>query len=51
MHSQYILSYTPSTQDEGGYHTIQIVVDGYSNDWVKHRPGYYWGGVPDASGN
>lgn len=52
LHSQYILSYTPSpeTREEGGYHTLQIVVDGYSPDWVKHRPGYFWGGMPEPSG-
>lgn len=51
LHSQYILSYTPSTRGEGGYHSIEIMVDGYSQDWVKHRPGYYWGGMPQAAGN
>jgi VWFA-related protein len=53
LHSQYILSYTPSeeTREEGGYHQIQIVVDGYNQSWVKHRPGYYWGGMPQGSGN
>lgn len=52
LHSQYILSYTPSpeTREEGGYHTLQIVVDGYNADWVKHRPGYFWGGMPEPSG-
>lgn len=52
LHSQYILSYTPSpeTREEGGYHTLQIVVDGYNADWVKHRPGYFWGGIPEPSG-
>ena len=50
LHSQYILSYMPNTSEDGGYHTIRIVVDGYNPDWVKHRPGYYWGGIPDAAG-
>src|SRR5690606_33458439 len=52
LHSQYMLSYAPSpeTREEGGYHTLQIVVDGYSADWVKHRPGYFWGGIPEPSG-
>ncbi len=48
LHSQYILSYTPSTRDEGGYHEIRVIVDGYEANWVKHRPGYYWGGIPNA---
>ncbi|MCW5965679.1 MAG: VWA domain-containing protein [Bryobacterales bacterium] len=48
LHSQYILSYTPSTRDEGGYHEIRVVVDGYDSKWVKHRPGYFWGGMPGA---
>ena len=48
LHSQYILSYTPSTRDEGGYHEIRVVVDGYDPKWVKHRPGYFWGGIPGA---
>lgn len=49
LHSQYILSYTPGpeTREEGGYHTLQVVVDGYSPDWVKYRPGYFWGGMPE----
>jgi VWFA-related protein len=48
LHSQYILSYTPSTRDEGGYHEIRVEVDGYDTKWVKHRPGYFWGGIPGA---
>jgi len=48
LHSQYILSYTPNTREESGYHDIRIVVDGYNPEWVKHRPGYYWGGIPGA---
>lgn len=53
LHSQYIISYTPGeeTREEGGYHRLQIVVDGYSQNWVKHRPGYFWGGMPQGSGN
>lgn len=50
LHAQYILSYSPNTGEEGGYHEIRVVVDGYNAGWVKHKPGYFWGGKP-GSGN
>jgi len=46
LHAQYILSYSPNTVEEGGYHEIRVVVDGYDSRWVKHKPGYFWGGRP-----
>jgi VWFA-related protein len=49
LHAQYILSYTPNTREEGGYHELRVEVDGYDIDWVKHRPGYFWGGIPGAT--
>lgn len=40
LHNQYILSYTPSNMDEGGYHKIQVQVNRPSLE-VRARPGYW----------
>lgn len=40
LHSQYILSYSPSTLDEGGYHEIKVQVNRPNLD-VRTRPGYW----------
>ena len=39
LHAQYMLSYRP-TNNEGGYHEIQVTVD-RSGLKVRSRPGYY----------
>ncbi len=43
MHSQYLLSYTPNNQTEGGFHEIRVVVNRAGLE-VRTRPGYYVAG-------
>jgi VWFA-related protein len=43
IHSQYLLSYVPSSK-EGGYHTIKVEVLGRPNLKVRTRPGYWVAG-------
>jgi len=43
LHSQYLLTYIPSNQDEGGYHNIQVQVV-RPNLKIRARDGYYWAG-------
>jgi len=40
IHSQYLLSYTPNNQIEGGFHEIRVVVN-RPNLEVRTRPGYW----------
>ncbi len=41
LHSQYMLMYTPTGTDLGGYHEIKVDVDRKELK-VRARPGYYW---------
>ena len=43
LHSQYLLTYTPTNQDEAGYHNIVVEVlrPGLK---IRARDGYYWAG-------
>jgi VWFA-related protein len=43
LHSQYVLSYTPSDSDVKGYHTIKVDVQ-RADVKVRTRPGYYLAG-------
>jgi VWFA-related protein len=45
LNSQYLLSYSPSTDTKGepGFHNIRVVVDRPGLK-VRTRPGYWWGG-------
>lgn len=43
LHSQYLLSYTPNNQTEGGFHEIRVVVNRGGLE-VRTRPGYYVAG-------
>jgi VWFA-related protein len=43
LHSQYFLTYFPSTQEEAGFHQIVVTVDRPSVK-VRTRDGYYWAG-------
>jgi VWFA-related protein len=44
VHSQYMVTYSPSNREEGGYHTIQVVIDREPGYICKTRPGYWIGG-------
>lgn len=46
IHSQYLLSYVPSSE-EGGYHTIRVDVIGRPNMKVRARPGYWIAGTKE----
>jgi len=41
LHSQYLISYTPSNKDEGGFHQISVEVDGRKDVRARTRPGYW----------
>ncbi len=45
LHSQYLLSYSPNDQGEGGFHEIKVVVN-RPNLEVRTRPGYWVAGRP-----
>ena len=40
LHSQYLLSYSPNNQNEGGFHEIKVVVNRPGLE-VRTRPGYW----------
>jgi VWFA-related protein len=44
LHSQYLLSYTPTNLDEAGFHTINVTVKGRPSLKIRTRPGYYIAG-------
>jgi VWFA-related protein len=46
LHSQYFLTYYPSTQEEAGFHQIQVGVDRPELK-VRTRDGYYLAGKPE----
>jgi len=46
LHSQYLLSYTPSNLHEGGFHEIKVVVN-RPNLEVRTRPGYWVAARPE----
>jgi VWFA-related protein len=46
LQSQYMISYSPSNHDEGGYHEITVEVN-RGNMKVRTRPGYWMAAVPD----
>jgi VWFA-related protein len=45
LHSQYLLSYSPNNQTEGGFHDIKVVVN-RKNLEIRTRPGYWVAGRP-----
>ncbi|MBI4904957.1 MAG: VWA domain-containing protein [Acidobacteria bacterium] len=49
LHSQYLISYTPNNQLEGGWHSIRIVArrEGGNLKDVRTRPGYWMAAVPN----
>jgi len=46
IHSQYLLSYAPSSQ-EGGFHTIRVEVIGRPHLKARTRPGYWIAGAKE----
>jgi VWFA-related protein len=44
IHRQYIISYSPSNKDEGGWHDIRVGVENASYK-VRARPGYWMASV------
>ena len=43
IHSQYIITYTPNNQDEGGFHELEVTTD-RADLIAKTRPGYFIAG-------
>lgn len=41
LHSQYIITYSPSNKEEGGWHDIKIVVQDHPEVRLRYRPGYW----------
>jgi VWFA-related protein len=46
LHSQYLLSYVPNNQNEGGFHEIRVTVN-RPNLEVRTRPGYWVAARPE----
>ncbi len=46
LHSQYLLSYSPNNQTEGGFHDIKVIVN-RPNLEVRTRPGYWVAARPE----
>jgi VWFA-related protein len=46
LHSQYLLSYSPNNQTEGGFHEIKVIVNRPNLD-VRTRPGYWVAARPE----
>lgn len=46
LHSQYLLSYSPNDQSEGGFHEIKVIVN-RPNLEVRTRPGYWVAARPE----
>ena len=46
LHSQYLLSYSPNNQTEGGFHEIKVVVNRPRLE-VRTRPGYWVAARPE----
>jgi VWFA-related protein len=46
LHNQYLLSYSPNNQNEGGFHEIRITVN-RPNLEVRTRPGYWVAARPE----
>jgi VWFA-related protein len=43
LHSQYLLSFTPSAREEGAFHEIEVKVKDRPEVSVRTRPGYWLG--------
>jgi VWFA-related protein len=49
LHSQYIISYSPSNREEGGYHEIQVEIRNRADLKARARHGYWVAARPDGS--
>ncbi len=47
LHSQYIISYSPSNKDEGGYHEIQVEIRNRTELKARARHGYWIAARPE----
>lgn len=47
LHSQYLLSYNPNNQNEGGWHEIEVITLPNKHE-VRTRPGYWMAARPDG---
>ena len=45
LHSQYLINYSPSNKDEGGFHEIKIAVSPDKGYRLRYRPGYWLASV------
>lgn len=41
LHSQYLIAYHPNDMGEGGFHQIQVEIEGHPDVKVRTRPGYW----------
>ena len=41
LHSQYLITYSPTNKEEGGWHDIAVDVPGHRDIRVRTRPGYW----------
>ncbi len=41
LHSEYLISYTPSNRAEGGFHEIQVTIPEHPSAKIRTRPGYW----------
>lgn len=48
LHSQYIISYTPSNRDEGGFHSIEVKIRNRPDAKTQTRPGYWIASRPQG---
>ncbi len=47
IHNQYLLSYSPNNQEEGGFHEIRVVVNRPGLE-IRTRPGYWVASRPEG---
>jgi len=51
LHNQYLISYNPNNKDEGGFHQIQVYVEGQREAKIRTRPGYWMAAQFDQPGS
>jgi VWFA-related protein len=45
IHSQYVIAYSPSNKEEGGWHDIKVTIPGRPELKLRTRPGYWMASV------